>query len=158
MLKQGKWVMGNQNPNYVYYHQCQLLNFYTKVAIWLKGDNRVFFKFYFIFDCARSSLLQEGFLQLRRVGATLQLRWTGFSLRQLLLLQSSGSSHTGFSSCGTRSQWDLPGPGLKPMSPSLAGGFLSIAPPGKPNSIFIFFMLHFTSHLTALTQILTPFG
>ena len=29
--------------------------------------------------------------------------------------------------------WDLPGPGLEPMSPALAGGFLVTAPPGKPN-------------------------
>ena len=28
--------------------------------------------------------------------------------------------------------WDLPGPGLEPMSPALAGGFLTTAPPGKP--------------------------
>ena len=28
--------------------------------------------------------------------------------------------------------WDLPGPGLEPVSPELAGGFLTIAPPGKP--------------------------
>ena len=27
--------------------------------------------------------------------------------------------------------WDLPRPGLKPMSPALAGGFLTTAPPGK---------------------------
>ena len=26
--------------------------------------------------------------------------------------------------------WDLPGPGLEPMSPVLAGGFLTTAPPG----------------------------
>ena len=28
--------------------------------------------------------------------------------------------------------WDLPGPGLEPVSPELAGGFLTTAPPGKP--------------------------
>ena len=28
--------------------------------------------------------------------------------------------------------WDLPGPGLKPVSPALAGGFLTTVPPGKP--------------------------
>ena len=28
--------------------------------------------------------------------------------------------------------WDLPRPGLKPVSPALAGGFLTTAPPGKP--------------------------
>ena len=27
--------------------------------------------------------------------------------------------------------WDLPGLGLKPMSPALAGGFLTTEPPGK---------------------------
>ena len=40
------------------------------------------------------------------------------------------------SSCGTRAQllhsmWDLPGPGLEPVSPALAGGFVTTAPPGK---------------------------
>ena len=28
--------------------------------------------------------------------------------------------------------WDLPGPGLQPMSPALAGGFFTTVPPGKP--------------------------
>ena len=27
--------------------------------------------------------------------------------------------------------WDLPGPGIEPVSPALAGGFLTTAPPGK---------------------------
>ena len=27
--------------------------------------------------------------------------------------------------------WDLPGPGLEPGSPALAGGFLTTTPPGK---------------------------
>ena len=27
--------------------------------------------------------------------------------------------------------WDLPGPGFKPVSPAVAGGFLTTAPPGK---------------------------
>ena len=40
------------------------------------------------------------------------------------------------SSCGARAlllcgMWDLPRPGLKPASPTLAGGFLTTAPPGK---------------------------
>ena len=35
--------------------------------------------------------------------------------------------------------WDLPRPGLKPVSPALAGGFLTIAPPGKPCILFFFF-------------------
>ena len=32
--------------------------------------------------------------------------------------------------------WDLPGPGLEPMSPALKGGFLTIAPPGKSLELF----------------------
>ena len=30
--------------------------------------------------------------------------------------------------------WDLPGPGLEPVSPALAGGFLTTAPSGKSQS------------------------
>ena len=47
------------------------------------------------------------------------------------------------SSCGSRAQllrgmWDLPGPGLKPVSPALAGRLLTTAPPGKPQcALFI---------------------
>ena len=31
--------------------------------------------------------------------------------------------------------WELPGPGLEPLSPALAGGFLTTAPPGKPQNV-----------------------
>ena len=45
------------------------------------------------------------------------------------------------SSCGTqasllRGMWDLPRPGLEPVSPALAGKFLTTVPPGKPPSPF----------------------
>ena len=41
------------------------------------------------------------------------------------------------SNCGSRAHllrgmWDLPGPGLEPVSPALAGRFSTTAPPGKP--------------------------
>ena len=41
------------------------------------------------------------------------------------------------SNCGSwaqllRGMWDLPRPGLKPVSPALAGRFSTTAPPGKP--------------------------
>ena len=43
------------------------------------------------------------------------------------------------SSCGSRAQllcgmWDLPRPGLEPVSPALAGRFSTTAPPGKPGT------------------------
>ena len=68
------------------------------------------------------------------------LMCAGFSLRWLLFLWSTGSRHAGFSSCGARawllcSMWDLPGPEIEPVSPALAGGFLTTAPPGKPPSL-----------------------
>ena len=33
--------------------------------------------------------------------------------------------------------WDLPGPGIKPVSPALASRFLTTAPPGKSHSMFL---------------------
>ena len=62
----------------------------------------------------------------------------------------------GLSSCGSRalehrlsnrgaqaqllhSPWDPPGPGLKPMSPVLAGGFLTTAPPGMPLNYYLIY-------------------
>ena len=32
--------------------------------------------------------------------------------------------------------WDLPRPGLEPVSPALTGGFLTTVPPGKPPRSF----------------------
>ena len=45
------------------------------------------------------------------------------------------------SNCGSwaqllRSMWDLPRPGLEPMSPALAGRLSTAAPPGKPSTVF----------------------
>ena len=71
-------------------------------------------------------------------------RCAGLSLSRPLLLQSTGSRRAGSvvvahgpSSCGSRAQllrgmWDLPRPGLEPVSPALAGRFSTTAPPGKP--------------------------
>ena len=46
------------------------------------------------------------------------------------------------SSCGSRAQllrgmWDLPRPGLEPVSPALAGRLSTTAPPGKPDLLFL---------------------
>ena len=80
-------------------------------------------------------------------------RCVGVSWWGLLLLWSTGSRRVGFSSCGSqalerrlsscgakasllRSMWDLPGPGLEPVSPALAGGFLTTVSPTKPYGYF----------------------
>ena len=49
------------------------------------------------------------------------------------------------SNCGSwaqwlRGMWDLPRPGLEPVSPALAGRFLTTAPPGKPRYNFLIFV------------------
>ena len=46
------------------------------------------------------------------------------------------------SNCGSRAlllrgMWDLPRPGLEPMSPALAGRFSTTVPPGKPFITFL---------------------
>ena len=63
-------------------------------------------------------------------------RCVGLSLSRPLLLRSTGSRRTGSvvvahgPSCSAA--WDLPRPGLEPVSPALAGRFSTTAPPGKP--------------------------
>ena len=117
------------------------------------------FIYLFIFSCVGSSLLHAGFLQLRRAGVTLRCgvqasHCHGFSCCGT---QACGLSHCSsralgrrLSSCGARAwllrgMWDLPGPGLQPVSPELAGGLLTTAPPGKPQTIdFSIFILCLT--------------
>ena len=53
------------------------------------------------------------------------------------------------SSCGSRAQllrgmWDLPRPGLEPVSPALAGRFSTTAPPGKPQGLLSCSLLSLT--------------
>ena len=58
----------------------------------------------FIFGGIGSSLLRVGFSLVVESGGYSLLQCMGFSLWQLLLLQSTGSRHAGFSSCGTQAQ------------------------------------------------------
>ena len=88
------------------------------------------------------------------------LQYTDFSLGWLLLFQSTGlgswasvvvvhmlsscglhALELGLNSCGVQalvscSMWNLHGPGIEPMSPALAGGFLSTVPPGKSKTSY----------------------
>ena len=116
-----------------------------------------FFKinlFIYLFICLRWVFFATRGLSLVAGSRGYPSLWcTGFSLQWLLLSWSMGSRHAGFSSCGLRAlehrlsscgawdqlfhgMWDLPRPGIEPVSPALAGGFLTTAPPGKPSSFF----------------------
>ena len=62
----------------------------------------------------------------------------GFSLRLASLVESMGSRPTGFSSYDSQASllcgmWDLPEPGMEPMSPALPDGLLTNELPGKPD-------------------------
>ena len=72
---------------------------------------------------------------------------TGFSLEAeswgYSLAAMQASCRTGFSCCGAQvlehglnscGTWDLPGPGIEPVSPALAGRVFTTEPPGKPLS------------------------
>ena len=59
------------------------------------------------------------------------------AVRWPLTVAASPVAEHRLSRCGSRAQllrgmWDLPGPGLEPVSPALAGRFATTAPPGKP--------------------------
>ena len=95
-----------------------------------------FYLFIYFYGCVGSSFLHEGFLQLRQAGATLHhgvraSHYRGFSVAEHRLQTRR------LSNCGSRAQllhgmWDLPRPGLEPVSPALAGRFSTTVPPGKP--------------------------
>ena len=90
-----------------------------------------FFKinlFTYLFLATSGLVATCGFSLVAASGGYSSLRCEGFSLRWLLLLWITDYRRKGFSSCGTwayllRGMWNLPRPGLKPMSPALAGGF-----------------------------------
>ena len=112
----------------------------------MKGSIFLLKCYCFLFSCAGTSLLHAGFSPVAASGG--YSRCVGFSLQQLLLLWNTGSRVRGlstccslapehrFNSCGAwvyliRGIWNLPRPGIEPMSPALAGRFSITGPPGK---------------------------
>ena len=135
------------------------------IGVWI-----IYF-FFFFFGCWVFVAARRFSLVAARGGFS-SLRCTGFSLPWFLLLQSTGFRCAGFSSCsaralglmgfsscgsralelrlsscGSRAQllrgmWDLPGPGIQPVSPALAGKFLTTVPPGKSlNHLHLMYLL-----------------
>ena len=97
------------------------------------------------------------------------LQCVGFSLRRLLFLQSMGFRASGLSGCGSwalelrlsscgtwaslpRGMWDLPGSGIKHMSPALAGRFSTTGPSGK-SQVFVFILLGFNCFMPIFDRI-----
>ena len=91
---------------------------------------------------AVASLVAEHGLQARG----LQQLWHAGSVVVVCGLSSCGlrAPERRLRSCGTRAEllrgmWHLPGPGLEPVSPAWAGGFLSTVPPGKSLWLVLYF-------------------
>ena len=94
----------------------------------------------FIFGCALVSIAALGLSLVAARGGCSLLQCLKFLLWWFLLLWRTGYRHTGFSSCSTQASLlhcmcDLPGPGIEPLSPELAGEFLTTRPPGKPSAL-----------------------
>ena len=63
-------------------------------------------------------------------------------------LQTRKLSNCGSWAQSLRGMWDLPRPGLEPVSPALAGRFSTTAPPGKP--LFCLFLSFTKCGITTL--------
>ena len=86
--------------------------------------------------------------------------WASVVVARRLSSCGSRALECRLSSCGARalllhSMWDLPGPGLKPMSPALAGRFLTTVPPEKSHvsSSFCFGGLYVSRNLSISSRL-----
>ena len=108
-------------------------NLHSSSVHLLMGAQRSLFFFLFIFWLHWVFVAACGLSLVAASGGYSSLWCVGFSLRWLLLLRSTGSRHTGFSSCGSQplehrlsscgaqtqllhGMWDPPGPGIEPVS------------------------------------------
>ena len=96
-----------------------------------------------LFSCSEWGLLFVVVRGLHIVVASLGTRASVVVARGLSSCGSRALEHR-LSSCGTQAlllhgMWDLPRPGLEPVSPALAGRFLTTVPPRKSQD-FSFFL------------------
>ena len=103
----------------------------------------------FIFGCVGSSLLC-----VRAFSSCSEWGPLFIAVRGLLFVVAFLVAEHGVQTCGLQQLWltgsvvvarglscsaALPRPGLEPVSPALAGGFLTTAPPGQP-PVFVFYV------------------
>ena len=114
----------------------------------------------------RNAFLFFFFLTFLKKFIYLWLCWVFVSVQGLSLVAASGSHSSSrcaaspvaehrlqtrrLSNCGPRAQllrgtWDLPRPGLEPISPAPAGRLSTTAPPGNPRNAFLKVELHIQS-------------
>ena len=100
----------------------------------------ILFIYLFIFGCVGSSVRARAFSSCGKRGP-LFIAVRGPLTIAASLVAEYGLQTRRLSNCGSRAQllrgmWDRPRPGLEPVSPALAGGLSTTAPPGKPDTSF----------------------
>ena len=132
----------------IYTLQFQILILYTAISNIRNIDNSSFLSFFFFLLINLFIYLFLAVLGLRfcaRAFSSCSKRGPLFIMvrRPLTVAASPVAEHRlqtrRLSSCGSRAQllrgtWDPPRPGLELVSPALAGGPSTTAPPGKPSS------------------------
>ena len=89
---------------------------------------------------------------------------SGFSCCEARALECMGfincgsqALEQGLSNCDAqvsllRGVWNLPGSGIEPVSPALAGGFSTTEAPGKPRVCFLIYLLCMCIHLVKISM------
>ena len=120
---------------------CEII---VHIVVWPVEVKAIFLGFFL--GCAGPSLLHTGFSLVVVSRATILFWCMDFSCCRAWVLR-----HTGFSR-------DLSGPGIEPMSPALAGRFLSTVLPGRDQDEFIFMIFnnkdHFNTNILYSTKLL----
>ena len=126
--------------------------FFTTSAIWeallfiirfLKITLFIWLRWVFVAARAFSSCSKQGLLSSCGVRASCCSSFSCCKARAAAA-QASAAVACGLCSCGSQAQQllcsmrDLPGPGVEPVSPALAGGFFTTEPPGMPPGMIIF--------------------
>ena len=138
----------------LFYKKCTIkwyvLSYFNCYIIWVfLGSYSYLFKFYlFSFGCAVSSLLCGLFCSCGEQGPLACCCVPGSHFSSFSCCGAQALGRVGFSSCGSpalehrlcscgtrayllHAMWDLPGPGIEPISPALSGGFFTTESPGK---------------------------
>ena len=131
---------------WVYYNlqdpiSCVLGNLELEWRMWCWTFNFFFNKFIYLFIyfwLCWVFISVRGLSPVVASGGHSSLRCAGLSLSRPLVAEYSLQTRR-LSSCGSRAQllrgtWDLPRPGLEPVSPASAGRLSTTAPPGKPRT------------------------
>ena len=147
----------------LFYKKCTIkwyvLSYFNCYIVWgFLGSHSYLFKFYlFSFGCAVSSLLCGLFCSCGEQGLLACCCVLGSHFRSFSCCGAQALGRVGFSSCGSwalehrlcscgtrayslHGTWDLPGPGIEPISPALSGGFFTAESPGKPCYIVFTFV------------------